>query len=104
MLPLARLGEVVLHHVDLDTGYRVSDIGPQVAGWVLEWAAFRLSQREDFPALRLDGESGLSVRIGPAGAEPRTVSGDNAHLLGWLTGRSATDGVTGADDLTLPPY
>jgi maleylpyruvate isomerase len=103
-LPLARLGEVVLHHIDLDIGYGVGDIEPSIAGWLLEWAAFRLAGRSDVPALRLETRSGVTTQVGPPGDAPQTIHGSAAELLGWLTGRSGPESVQGADGLVLPRY
>lgn len=102
LLPLARLAEVVLHHVDLDIGFDVDAIDPVIATWLLEWAAFRLRSR-DFPALTLETGSGARTPIG-TGEDPRTVRGTPPRLLGWLTGRSSADQVDGADGIVLPAY
>lgn len=101
LLPLARLIEVVLHHVDLDVGFGVEDIDAETAEWLLEWAAYRLGAREEFPRLHLSSDSGLDLTLGSAG-QPRTVHGTPAALLGWLTGRAGPDTVTGTDGLVLP--
>src|SRR4029450_882875 len=45
-LPLARLLEVIIHHVDLDIGYEITNIDAQTAEWLLEWCAFRLRERD----------------------------------------------------------
>jgi len=103
-LPLARLSEVVLHHVDLDIGYAVRDVEPSIAGWLLEWAAFRLTGRRDFPALRLETESGATTHVGPPADEAQVIQGSAADLLGWLTGRAGSESVHGADRIVLPPY
>lgn len=102
VLPLGRLSEVVLHHVDLDIGWGVDDIDAQSAGWLLEWCARRLKSRDDFPALSLIADEGTRVTIGDA--QPTTVTGPANRLLGWLTSRSDTTGLTGADEITLPAY
>ena len=83
LLPLARLLEVVIHHVDLDIGYEITDIDTQTAEWLLEWCAFRLRDRDDFPRLQLTSETGVTTTVGSVG-EPLAVSGSSAHLLGWL--------------------
>ena len=103
LLPLARLTEVVLHHVDLDVGFEVTDIDTATAEWLLEWSAFRLRRRDEFPALQLSSDSGFRIAVGSAG-EPRQVSGSSALLLGWLTGRSPAGDVQGTDGLTLPSF
>jgi len=102
LLPLARLSEVVLHHVDLDVGTGVDDIAETTADRLLEWLALRLGSRNDFPRVRVRSSSGLVVVIGGQGAVTE-VSGGSAQLLGWLTGRSGSRGVSGAEALTLPP-
>lgn len=103
LLPLARLTEVVIHHVDLDVGYDVDDIDDTTAAWLLEWSAYRLRHRDEFPSLELTSSSGLVIKVGSSGA-PRAVRGSNAQLLGWLTSRSAPALVDGAGDLKLPPF
>lgn len=102
LLPLGRLSEVVLHHVDLDIGWGVDDIDAQSAAWLLEWCAERLQSRDDFPALALSADEGTRVVID--GTDPVAVSGPANRLLGWLTSRSDATGLTGADGVTLPAY
>jgi maleylpyruvate isomerase len=103
LLPLARLLEVVIHHVDLDIGYEITDIDTQTAEWLLEWCAFRLGSRDDFPRLQLTSETGFAITAGSVG-EPVAVSGSSAHLLGWLLGRTDASAVTGAGELQLPAF
>lgn len=103
LLPLARLLEVVIHHVDLDIGYEITDIDTQTVEWLLEWCAFRLRDREDFPRLELTADSGFTTVVGSVG-EPVAVSGSGAQLLGWLLGRNDGSAVTGADGLRLPAF
>lgn len=103
ILPVARLSEVVLHHVDLGIGWGVDDIDSQSAGWVLEWCAQRLQSRDDFPDLALSSDEGTRVTIG-AGTDAARVSGPAHRLLGWLTSRSDATDLTGADGITLPAY
>jgi maleylpyruvate isomerase len=103
LLPLARLLEVVIHHVDLDVGYEIADIDNQTAEWLLEWCAFRLRDRENFPMLQLTSDSGFSTVVGNAG-DPVPVRGSSVHLLGWVLGRTDASAVTGGDGLQLPPF
>ena len=103
LLPLARLAEVVLHHVDLDIGMDVQDIDAATAAWLLEWLSVRVSKRQDFPQVRIVSDSGDSIVLGTQG-DVTEVHGSSAQLLGWLTGRSDATGVTGAEGLTLPPF
>ena len=103
LLPLARLLEVVIHHVDLDIGYEITDIDTQTAEWLLEWCAFRLRERDGFPRLHLTSDTGFTTTVGSAG-EPIAVSGGSTHLLGWLLGRTDESALTGAGGLQLPGY
>jgi maleylpyruvate isomerase len=103
LLPLARLLEVVIHHVDLDIGYEITDIDTQTAEWLLEWCAFRLRGRDGFPRLQLTSDTGFTTTVGGSG-EPTAVSGGSTHLLGWLMGRTDASALTGATGLKLPAY
>lgn len=98
-LPLARLDEVVLHHLDLDCGFTPDDIEPDIARWLLEWNCWQATGRDDVPAVRLVSSSGFEAVVGRADQEPALVSGSDGRLLGWLTGRCGADLVDGADRL-----
>jgi maleylpyruvate isomerase len=103
LLPLARLLEVAIHHVDLDIGYEIADIDDQTAEWLLEWCSFRLGSREDCPKLQLTSDSGFSTTMGNVG-DPVAVSGSSAQLLGWLLGRTDASTISGGEDLRLPAF
>src|SRR3954464_6284017 len=102
LLPLARLLEVTLHHVDLDLGYGVPDIDSPTADWLLEWCGFRLPRRDDFPRLEAGAPAapvnparrggarrapaavwGARGRAGPSAAAARIFS------PGWPAGGTA---------------
>lgn len=100
-LPLARLTEVVVHHVDLDIGFRPARIPEHVASAGLAWALSRLSG-EGLPALRLISTTG-DVRYDIAGRNnPVEVTGTTADLLCWIAGRGGR--VRGGDSVTLPAW
>ena len=103
LLPLARLLEVVIHHVDLDIGYQITDIDDQTAEWLLEWCSFQLGSREACPRLELTSDSGFTTAMGNIG-EPVAVSGSSAALLGWLMGRTDDSTIRGGEGLRLPPF
>jgi maleylpyruvate isomerase len=103
LLPLARLLEVVIHHVDLDVGYEITDIDTQTVEWLLEWCTFRLRAREDFPKLELTSDTGFTTTVGSVG-EPAAVTGGSAQLLGWLLSRTDASTLTGASGLRLPAF
>jgi maleylpyruvate isomerase len=98
-VPMARLSEVVVHHVDLDAGFEVEWLNQDPARWLLQWAAQLHGDAPDLPALRLRSGSGLTIDVGH-GDLRRTVTGSDAHLWQWLMGRAPADHhPEGADDL-----
>lgn len=103
----ARLLEVVVHHVDFGIGFEVADIDDRTALLLLGRVARRAQGRSDYPSLVLRPDGGEDIPLGPApapDAEPATVTGPAAALLGWLTQRGGTDALHGADDVDLPSY
>ena len=86
LLPLARLREVLLHHVDLDCGFAITDADDDIARWVLGWTCYWLTDDESLPALQVESTSGFHARLGARG-RPTPVGGGDTLLLGWLTGR-----------------
>jgi maleylpyruvate isomerase len=100
---LARLLEVVIHHVDLDISYEITDIDDQTAEWLLEWCSFRLGSRKDCPRLELTSDSGSTTAMGSVG-EPVAVSGSSAALIGWLLGRTDASMIRGGEGLRLPAF
>ncbi len=103
LLPLARLLELAIHHVDLDIGYEIDDIDEQTADWLLEWYAFRLRTQVDYPKLDLSSDAGFTISVGNAG-EPIEVGGTSHNLLGWLLNRVDPSAIRGADGLKLPSF
>lgn len=101
LLPLARLNEVVLHHVDLNVGFGVDDIPQPVARWLVEWTLLRLAGRADVPAMVISSTSGLRSTLGGIG-EHLNVHGSDQALLGWLTGRAHGETLQGTGGITLP--
>ena len=101
LLPLGRLFEVEIHHVDLDIGYEVEDIEPDAAEWLMEWVGFRARVRDEFPRVELHTESGFTTTIGLVGPGV-VVHGPAPALVGWLTNRLGPDAVSGAGGLRLP--
>ncbi|QDP97539.1 maleylpyruvate isomerase family mycothiol-dependent enzyme [Microlunatus elymi] len=103
LLPNGRLCEVLVHHLDLDLGVGVADLDQAAAEAALAWAAFRQSHRPGYPSLKLITDSGAVITIGDVDHDPLAVRGPANLLLGWLTQRSGTDGLTGAVD-DLPSF
>jgi maleylpyruvate isomerase len=104
ILPLMRLAEVALHHVDLDTGYTVDQLDPAAALWLLQLVAHRMASRADCPALTLAPTGGDPVEVGPGAGDRTVVTGSATALLGWVTRRTDGSGLDGADGIDLPSY
>jgi len=88
-LPLVRLNEVVLHHIDLDVGFTYKAIGTEVAAWLLAFNAQHIGRTPNYPAIRIVSESGVTVVIGRRG-KATVVHGADNFLLAWLTRRLPT--------------
>lgn len=99
---IARLHEVVAHHVDLRTNFTLDRVEPVVASWLLQWSSLWLGAKPHLPAVLVTSESGVVERIGTVFPE-RHVTGTDAALWGWLSGRTDGEGVEGADGLQWPP-
>lgn len=93
-VPLVRLHEVVIHHLDLDCGFGPDAIEPAAAAWLLRWVLDLLADA-GLPALRIEGDS-LVADLG-SGDDRLTVSGSDARLWAWLSGRLPAAGVAGSD-------
>ena len=100
-LVVARLHEVVLHHLDLNTGYALDRVDAVTASWLLQWAALWLRTKRGLPAVDLVSESGVRESLGDTG-EPLLVTGSDAALWGWVTGRTAGESLTGGDGIAWP--
>jgi maleylpyruvate isomerase len=94
-----RLNEVVIHHVDLQTGFDFTDVDPQLVRTLLQWNLFRTSSRFSTIKLQVISDEGFSAVVG--NGSPLTVRGNETNILGWLTGRKDSSSVLGADDLDL---
>jgi maleylpyruvate isomerase len=103
LVPAGRLGfmrlrEVVLHHLDLDAGFDLGDVEPDLLGVLLDEEVTRLRASDDPPDLTLRAVDGSQWTVGVG---TTTVSGTPAALLGWLA-RGLTDGVSGDPLPQLP--
>ncbi|MGW8955735.1 maleylpyruvate isomerase family mycothiol-dependent enzyme [Streptomyces sp. NPDC055709] len=99
-----RLRELEVHHADLDAGYGFCDIPADAARWIIDDIVEALARRQDTPPLRLETtDTGLVHVLGTGGP---TVSGRQADLLAWLSGRSPSTGLTasGADTVPSAPF
>ena len=87
----SRLGEVLIHHVDLNTGYAPGSWPAVFVAGMLPLAARALGENPQVPmAIRLTAtDTGRTYQIGANTAEGGAVSGAATDLLAWLLGRSA---------------
>lgn len=82
-LPLARLGEVVLHHMDLGSQFSTGDLAPEIAVSLLAFHVERIGRRPDHPALRIVADEGYQALLGGTGA-PDELRGPAGDLIAWL--------------------
>lgn len=81
-IPAMRLREVVYHHVDLQAGYRFSDIDPMLVEAFLDATIARLRQHPLAPDLSVTAsDSGRSWVVGGGSLG---VLGPGSDLLAWL--------------------
>ncbi len=99
VLPLARLHEVCVHHLDLNAGLSVDQIDPDTASWLLSWAYCRVTEPQW--SVLLESDSGQVGKIG-AGPPRAVVRGSDARLWAWLTGRTGPETVEGAEGIRFP--
>lgn len=98
LIPLARLNETVLHHVDLDIGFEIEQLQQPVAGWLLAFNLANPRITDPLPALELHSSDGFHAIL-PSAGQPHELTASTAELLGWLTGRLRPEV---SDDLGLP--
>jgi len=101
VLPIIRLQEVTLHHIDLDCGFTWADVDIVPARWLLQWLLLLLRDEASLPAVDVESDAGGTGAIGSVGGR-RTVEGPDAALWAWLAGRTRGEGVRDAADLTWP--
>jgi maleylpyruvate isomerase len=96
-LTVARLHEVCIHHLDLDLGTTADDIEPEAGVWLLRWVLHRM-EAERCPEVSILANSGLIATLG-RGEPKRQVTGPDARIWAWLSGRISADQVVGAFEL-----
>jgi len=99
VLPLIRLHEVAVHHLDLDISAFVDDLAPETAAWLLRWVLSRFVGTHG-PAMTITSSSGQTATVG-SGRVMRKVSGTDQRLWAWLCGRAPADAVDGARGLSM---
>ncbi len=99
-IPWWRLEEVLIHHVDLDTGFSPAHWPAQFTGPTLEMAAERFTDASygavvatPFRLYAEDTARACGVGCDPLEKDNLMVRGPEAALLAWLLGRSDGDGL-----------
>lgn len=100
-LPLIRVREIEVHHVDLAVGYRFGDIAPDTAVWIIDDILMELGRRAEIRPLHLKAtDTGLSRELG---VDAPLISGTQVDLLAWLSGRTPGTGLVAEGTETVPP-
>ena len=101
-LPLVRIRELEVHHVDLDCGYTVDDWSEPFCRRTLDQVCAGFAARPEMPIGWLVTESGERWRVGPGDV---SLGGPLTHLLGWLLGRWPGDDLvpSGRADVPVAP-
>jgi len=83
-VPWLRLREVAIHHVDLGASF--DDVAPRLVAALLDDVTNSIRTKPGWPSLRIETVEGETIETG---SPTVNVKGAQAHLLAWLTGRSA---------------
>ena len=83
-LPLARLSEVVLHHMDLGSPFPADGMTPETAVSLLAFQVDLVGRRDDLPPIRLVSDEGFEGTVGRSGALTQ-MNGPARELFAWLT-------------------
>jgi maleylpyruvate isomerase len=100
-IPVVRVREVEIHHVDVAAGYTPADWGPQFAVRTLDQLAPLFRDSRDCPVSTLvatDGKGRWQVAAG--GPE---LEGTSVDLVAWLVGRSPGTGLRLSSAGEVPP-
>lgn len=91
-IPLLRIREVEIHHVDLVAGYTPADWSAEFARRTLDQVSGVFREARDCPVGTLVAtDSGGRWQVAASGPQ---LSGTTAELAAWLTGRSAGAGLS----------
>jgi len=100
-VPGKRLGEVLIHHVDLDVDFTPAHWSDAFTDACFTDTLARFEGRQDFRPLRLDVEEEdvvYGIHADPDDTGVMVVHGPKRALLAWLLGRASGDGLVA----TLP--
>lgn len=117
-VPFRRWIEVELHHVDLGIGYELEDLSEEFTQREINFLTNRFRNARGLPALlvrqddgrglytgRVEGATLEQIKSGYETPVDITVTGRQADLLGWLSGRRDGSALTAEGGLlpALPP-
>ena len=99
-----RLGEVLVHHVDLDIGYQPRDWPAAFVSDYLDRAVSALRSHPEWPAtVRMEAtDTGRVDEIGEMTSASVVVAAPEYALLAWLIGRSDGGELSRAGNAELP--
>ena len=100
-IPVLRVREVEIYHVDLDLGYTPDDWTPEFAGRTLDQLSPLFRDARDCPVGVLEATDGEG-RWEVAAAGPR-LTGTRTALVAWLTGRTSGEGLELSPPGEVPP-
>jgi maleylpyruvate isomerase len=100
-IPLVRVREIEIHHVDLAAGYTPAHWSPAFTARTLDTLAQLFRTARETPVAALEGlDTGHSWEVGATGP---VLRGPETALLAWLTGRSNGEGLTVEPAGPIPP-
>jgi len=102
VLPLARLNEICVHHLDLRTEFSLDKVGEEAAAWLLAWVYHLLAPHWQRPVVEVISSSGQTGILGSGTKVIGPVRGTDADLWAWLSGRGGPEALTGAGSLRFP--
>jgi len=90
LIAVMRLGEVIIHHVDLDIGYRPRDWPAAFVSDYLDRVVTALRGHAEWPgAVRVEAtDTGRVCGAGDMASAAPVIAGPEYALLAWLLGRS----------------
>jgi maleylpyruvate isomerase len=100
-IPLMRIREVEIHHVDLDAGYTPDDWSPEFAARTLDQLSPFFREARDCPVGTLAAtDAGGRWEVA---ADGPLLEGSATDLTAWLTGRSTGRGLRLSTAGEVPP-
>lgn len=100
ILPVIRLHEISVHHLDLDCGFTADRLPAEAAVPLLGWVTDRVRDI-DLPAIAIEAASGFTDTIG-RGPITATAQAGDSRLWAWLSGRAALAAPDGSELPRLP--